>query len=102
MGNLRCVEEIFPRDTPSWPVMEHNNSKFKIQNPKFHERFVEALRGLIDPRGSAPIHLLVAVSGGLDSTVLLHLLRFRSRSLPLELTVAHFDHRMRAGSEEDA
>src|SRR5690606_29170549 len=45
-------------------------------------------------------HLLVAFSGGLDSTVLLHLLRF---SWPgSALTAAHFDHRMRDGSAEDA
>ena len=46
--------------------------------------------------------VLVAVSGGLDSLVLLHLLRF-SPGLPrLELTVGHFDHGMRPGSAGDA
>jgi tRNA(Ile)-lysidine synthase len=46
--------------------------------------------------------VVVAVSGGLDSTVLLHLLR-STRDLPrLELVMAHLDHAMRQGSEEDA
>ena len=46
--------------------------------------------------------LLVAVSGGLDSLALLHLLRF-SRGLPrLHLSVGHFDHRMRPESSGDA
>lgn len=52
--------------------------------------------------GDAPAHLLVAVSGGCDSMVLLHLLRFAGRSLPLTLTVAHLDHAMREGSGADA
>ncbi len=54
--------------------------------------------GLI-PRGT---HVLAAVSGGLDSTVLLHLLREVSADRALRLSVAHFDHGMRPGSAEDA
>ncbi len=46
--------------------------------------------------------LVVAVSGGLDSTVLLHLLRFESRLDPARLVVAHFDHGLRATSAGDA
>ena len=45
--------------------------------------------------------VVVAVSGGLDSTVLLHLLRFPLATLDLRLVVAHFDHRMRDGSRGD-
>lgn len=51
---------------------------------------------------------IVAVSGGLDSCVLLHVLRFaaRDRFAPDDRVqrpvAAHFDHRMRAGSESDA
>lgn len=46
-------------------------------------------------------HLLVAVSGGRDSVVLLHALRFL---LPgrWQLTAAHYDHRMRPSSGADA
>ncbi len=46
--------------------------------------------------------LVVALSGGLDSTVLLHLLRFSLPEMRFKLTAAHFDHGMRSGSEGDA
>jgi tRNA(Ile)-lysidine synthase len=49
-----------------------------------------------------PTHLLVALSGGCDSVVLLYLLRFRLPSVPLRLTAAHLDHAMRRDSAEDA
>jgi tRNA(Ile)-lysidine synthase len=47
-------------------------------------------------------HVLVAVSGGVDSITLLHLLRFHAHDLDIALTAAHFDHRMREASVEDA
>lgn len=46
--------------------------------------------------------LLTAVSGGCDSLVLLHLLRFEAGRLAPRLTVAHFDHAMRPDSATDA
>lgn len=47
--------------------------------------------------------LLVAASGGLDSTVLLDLLRELAEPLELELVVGHVDHQLRGlDSEEDA
>ena len=46
--------------------------------------------------------VVVACSGGLDSVVLLHLLRFALPAPGVRLRVAHFDHRMRAGSGGDA
>ena len=52
--------------------------------------------GVLQPGRS----LLVALSGGLDSVCLLHLLRF-ARCAP-DLAAAHFDHRMRADSAGDA
>lgn len=68
------------------------------------ERVEASFRRSLDELGLAdgPHHLLVAVSGGLDSMVLLHLLRFRTSGLPLRLSVAHFDHGMRATSAADA
>lgn len=47
----------------------------------------------------AGAHVLVALSGGMDSVVLLHLLRFTTGA---RLTAAHFDHAMRPGSDADA
>jgi tRNA(Ile)-lysidine synthase len=48
----------------------------------------------------APV--VVAFSGGMDSLVLLHLLRFTPGLGRLELLAAHFDHGMRVGSSDDA
>jgi tRNA(Ile)-lysidine synthase len=47
-------------------------------------------------------HVLVALSGGRDSVVLLHLLRFHAGDPTLRLSAAHFDHAMRPKSERDA
>ncbi len=46
--------------------------------------------------------VVVALSGGVDSLTLLHLLRFAPHRPEVELVAAHFDHGMRAGSGEDA
>jgi tRNA(Ile)-lysidine synthase len=65
-------------------------------------RFREHFQALLSSFGSSPARLVVALSGGLDSAVLLHLLRFQLPEPRPHLTAAHFDHRMRAGSESDA
>jgi tRNA(Ile)-lysidine synthase len=54
--------------------------------------------GLIEPGAD----VLVALSGGLDSVVLLHLLRFPLRGLVGVLEAAHLDHAMRPDSAADA
>ncbi len=46
--------------------------------------------------------VLVAVSGGVDSMTLLHLLRDLADDWELALGVAHLDHRMRPDSSDDA
>lgn len=46
-------------------------------------------------------HVLVAVSGGADSVALLLCLHILARTLPLSLTIAHLNHRIR-GQEGDA
>ncbi len=53
---------------------------------------------ILDP--VAPV--VVALSGGLDSVVLLHLLRFPLSDRVGRLSAAHLDHRMRTGSRADA
>ena len=61
--------------------------------------FDQALADLV---GVEPMsRVVVAFSGGLDSCVLLHLLRFGA-SRAVEIHVAHFDHGMRAESAADA
>jgi tRNA(Ile)-lysidine synthase len=45
--------------------------------------------------------VVVAVSGGPDSTALLAILRDLQPTMPLHVTVAHFDHAWRAGSGAD-
>ena len=46
--------------------------------------------------------LVVALSGGVDSVALLHLLRFTAGLPPLTLVAAHVDHGMRPDSPRDA
>ena len=48
------------------------------------------------------VPILVALSGGLDSVVLLHLLRFGKGLPQVRLQAVHFDHRMRPDSASDA
>lgn len=64
------------------------------------ERFARHLAAshLIEP-GMA---VLAALSGGLDSMVLLHLLLSLPDSWGLRVSAAHFDHRMRPESGDDA
>jgi tRNA(Ile)-lysidine synthase len=69
-----------------------------VSAPTIAERFNAALGDAPPPAAGSWI---VAVSGGLDSVVLLNLLRFAATERA-ELVVAHFDHRMRPESREDA
>ena len=61
-------------------------------------------RASLDALGvrGAGAHVLAAVSGGRDSVVLLHLLRFAADDAALRISAAHFDHGMRRGSAGDA
>ena len=61
-------------------------------------RFVKRELGL-DIRGAS---LLVAFSGGADSTALLLALRYLAPSLHLKLAAAHLDHGLRPSSDKEA
>lgn len=70
------------------------------ETERFDVKLVDQLRDTLVPyRGS---RLVVAVSGGLDSVVLLDLLLQVRDELALELVVAHVDHGLRRGSAKHA
>ncbi len=56
------------------------------------------LRQGVVPYGT---RILVGVSGGIDSTALLHLLFDLRHDLALDIVVAHYDHALRKGSVRD-
>ncbi len=61
------------------------------------------MRSLFAPAELAELKsILVAVSGGVDSVVLLHLLRTVAPASGVELRVAHLDHQIRSESGADA
>src|SRR5689334_11942110 len=65
--------------------------------------FEARFRAGLGPLGLGPgARVLVALSGGCDSVVLLHLFRFACRDLGIEVAAAHFDHAMRGESAGDA
>ncbi len=66
----------------------------------FAERFREALRSHEILLGGESV--LLAVSGGVDSMLLLAAIDRIAPALNLTVAVAHFDHRLRAESGEDA
>jgi len=59
-------------------------------------------QSIIDTLPPETSRLLVAVSGGVDSVVLLHALRSVSAQLEVVLEVAHLDHQIRPESTGDA
>ena len=59
-------------------------------------------QSIIDTLPPETSRLLVAVSGGVDSVVLLHALQSVSVQLELTLEVAHLDHQIRPESTSDA
>jgi tRNA(Ile)-lysidine synthase len=69
-------------------------------SPPLAHRFEEQLARSALLRDATAVG--VAVSGGLDSQVLLHLLRFGTAARHVDLFALHFDHRMRTGSAADA
>ena len=70
------------------------------RRPALEARFGDHLAASRWLEGTASI--VAGVSGGIDSMVLLHLLRFGAISDSVALHVAHIDHRMRPDSGKDA
>ena len=68
--------------------------------PTFASRFVEHVARTGGIHGGET--LVVALSGGVDSVALLHLLRFTSGLPPIRLVAGHVDHGMRPDSHQDA
>ena len=62
----------------------------------------ERVAASIERSGLKGAHLVVAVSGGPDSTALLHSLAYLQDSMRLRLHVAHVDHGLRPTSHDDA
>ena len=88
-----------PPDRPPEPRPERPPERRQGTSPELGARFAARLKedGTLDSGD----RVVVALSGGLDSVVLLHLLRFGANIPRLELIPAHFDHRMRPESERD-
>ena len=65
---------------------------------------LERARSELKLAPESPLRVLIAVSGGEDSVVLLDILDALARSgrLPLTLAIAHFDHRLRPESADEA
>ncbi|MEE4253278.1 MAG: tRNA lysidine(34) synthetase TilS [Desulfuromusa sp.] len=63
---------------------------------------IHLAQSIIDPFPADAQQLLVGVSGGVDSVVLLHTLKDVSERLNVSLHVAHLDHQIRSESSNDA
>lgn len=90
-----------PSDPPS-PPQEAASARpqlwpGRLVLPRRVRRHIEKT-GLLDPGE----RVLIALSGGMDSTVLLHLFRFALPDLRVDVRAAHFDHAMRPSSVADA
>jgi len=68
--------------------------------PKLAHRFSQHLTS--QGRTGKGDRIVVALSGGVDSLVLLHLLRFGEGFPANDMLAAHYDHNMREGSGADA
>ena len=65
-------------------------------------KFIHLEQLIIDTLPADAEQLLIAVSGGVDSVVLLHALNRVSKPLNVSLHVAHLDHQIRSESTDDA
>jgi tRNA(Ile)-lysidine synthase len=85
--------EICGRSEPM-SAKEHSNKlcRFEIRVRKTIEK-----HSMLNPGD----HVLVAVSGGADSVALLLCLHTLARALPLSLTIAHLNHRIRGQEGDD-
>jgi tRNA(Ile)-lysidine synthase len=102
-GQNHGLEDRFTRHLED-RFTRHLEDRFTrhLENPftrHLEDRFTRHLAG--DGTLAPGDKVLVALSGGVDSTVLLHLLRFTPSLPPLQVLAAHFDHCMRPNSGED-
>ncbi|MBF0620626.1 MAG: tRNA lysidine(34) synthetase TilS [Magnetococcales bacterium] len=67
-----------------------------------HDSFLKRFRTHLGTLSPFPEHVVVAVSGGADSTALLRLIDGCGVWAKEKITVAHFDHGLRACSVDDA
>ncbi len=68
------------------------------------DNLTEPVKGIINEYGmiDAGCRVVVGVSGGPDSTALMHVLHSLASQLDFQITVAHLDHALRADSSLDA
>lgn len=97
VGNNRCMEKGSPSENASQPDSVAKSGRPLLNAGRWtalEQRLTREVRKLA-PREPA---LVVAVSGGGDSVAALHLLTRAG----LDLVAAHYDHRLRPESGEDA
>lgn len=89
------INEIPSRNSPP------SGSSLPKPGIAFLENFTERVSSAVKSEGLAEKTLVVAVSGGPDSTALLLSLFSLRRKLGLTLHVAHLDHCLRTNSQDD-
>jgi tRNA(Ile)-lysidine synthase len=88
-------EQMYPAAVPFQDVF----GAMPAETQAYHRKLEKFLRSEADLQGE--VEIVVAVSGGVDSIVLLDMLMCLAERLPLHVAVVHFNHRLR-GKESEA